>query len=236
MKNDQSFLEFPFIFNIERLKNDLQKVEKTDWVKHPNISAYKGSWLVSSLYSTDGNTKNIVAIENQKYFETPLMKKTEYIKEILEVFNTKIEAVRFMKLKSHSIIKEHCDKGSCFEDGYARIHIPITSNDKVEFILNGEKYKMDLGKCYYIDANNSHSVVNKGDTDRVHLLIDCHVNGWLKKIFLKNGFKEPVYKYGDKGITDENVDDLIVSLKSLGTNTALDLMKKLESKRLSAYE
>ena len=131
---NQSFLEFPFIFNIERLKNDLQKVEESDWVNHPNANAYEGSWLVSSLYSTDGNTKNIVAIENQKYFETPLMKKTEYIKEILEVFNTKIEAVRFMKLKSHSIIKEHYDKGSCFEDGYARIHIPITSNDKVEFI------------------------------------------------------------------------------------------------------
>ena len=86
-----------------------------------------------------------------------------------------------MKLDSNSMIKEHCDKGSSFEEGYARIHIPITSNDKVKFILNGNEYKMKLGKCYYIDANNPHSVINNGDSSRVHLLIDCHINSWFEK-------------------------------------------------------
>lgn len=233
MKKVQSFLELPFSFDIEKLKADLQTVSKTDWVDHPNTNAYDGEWSVVSLTSIDGDIKSIVAFENQEYQETSLMKRTQYIKEVLESFHTKIEAVRFMKLGVHSTIKEHCDKGSSFEEGYARLHIPITSNDEVEFILSGKNYKMELGKCYYIDAHNSHSVINKGDSDRVHLLIDCHVNEWLKSIFLKGGFKEPVYKYGDKSITDKNVDDIIASFREMGTDTALEMAETLEKKKVS---
>jgi mannose-6-phosphate isomerase-like protein (cupin superfamily) len=228
MNKDQSFLKLPFSFDIEKLKNDLDMVHTYEWKSHPNTSAYAGIWEVSSLTSIDGDTKNIVAIENQEYIATPLLNKTKYIQSVIDTFKTKVEAVRFMKLGSYSNIKEHCDKGSCFEDGYARLHIPITSNEDVEFVLSGEKYKMELGHCYYIDANNPHAVNNDGDSDRVHLLLDCHVNDWLKDIFLKDGFKIPVYKYGDKSITDDNVDQIIESFKYMGTDIAFKMIEDLE--------
>jgi mannose-6-phosphate isomerase-like protein (cupin superfamily) len=227
MNKKQSFLQLPFTFEIDKLTDDLACVKIDEWVPHPNKQAYNGSWLITSLTSTNGDTKNIVAIENQEYQDTPLMKKTSYIKKLLKNFDTKIEAVRFMKLTANSSINEHCDKGSSFEEGYARVHIPITTNDDVEFILSGKNYKMKLGHCYYIDAHNSHSVINNGDSDRVHLLIDCHVNDWFKEIFLKGGFKEPVYKYGSKGITDENVEDIIASFKDIGTTMALKMANEL---------
>lgn len=128
MFNNQSFLELPYLFDTKKLYDDLSLVFSDEWTAHPNTNAYDGVWEVTSLTSTNGDTKNIIALENQEYQDTPLMKKTKYIKEVLKNFNTKIEAVRFMKLGANSIIKEHCDKGSCFEDGYARLHIPIISN------------------------------------------------------------------------------------------------------------
>ncbi len=109
-------------------------------------------------------------------------------------------------------------------------NIPITTNDNTHFILNGNKHEMQIGNCYYIDAHNPHSVVNEGDEDRVHLLIDCHINDWLKEFFLKGGFKEPVYKYGSKGITDENVKDMIFSLKEMNTEVSLQMAQDLENK------
>eukprot|EP01022_Parablepharisma_sp_SALTPOND_P009885 TRINITY_DN140840_c0_g1_i1.p1 TRINITY_DN140840_c0_g1~~TRINITY_DN140840_c0_g1_i1.p1 ORF type:complete len:188 (-),score=12.98 TRINITY_DN140840_c0_g1_i1:128-607(-) len=136
-----------------------------------------------------------------------------------------------MKLGANSIIKEHCDKGSCFEQGYARLHIPITTNDNVEFLLSGKNAKMNLGSCYYINANNPHSVINNGETHRVHLLIDCHVNTWLEEVFIKAGFEKSVYKYKDKSITDDNVDDVIASFKAMGTDIALKMAKELEEKK-----
>ncbi|XOB61224.1 aspartyl/asparaginyl beta-hydroxylase domain-containing protein [Campylobacterota bacterium DY0563] len=228
MINTQSFLELPFSFDIEKLKDDLYIVEEDEWMPHPNTLAYDGIWEVSSLTSTDGDTKNIIAIENENYIATPLLNKTKYIQSVIDTFKTKVEAVRFMKLGAFSSIKEHCDKGSCFEDGYARLHIPIISNDNVEFILSGKNYKMDLGRCYYIDAHNIHSVVNKGNNDRIHLLIDCQVNDWLKDFFLKKGFEEPKYKYGEKSITDDNVEQIIESFKTIGTDVSLEMANKLQ--------
>jgi len=231
MSQKQSFLELPFIFDIEKLKEDLNCVNHDEWVKHPNTQAYDGEWLITSLTSTTGETRNIVANENQEYKDTPLLQKTKYIKSVIDTFKTKVEAVRFMNLKANSIIKPHCDKGSSFEEGYARLHIPITSNDEVKFILSGVDYKMELGKCYYIDAHNTHSVINRGTSHRVHLLIDCHVNDWLKEIFLKGGFKEPIYKYGDKNITDDNVGEMITSFETMNTEISLKMAKRLKKIR-----
>jgi hypothetical protein len=224
----QNFLELPFEFNHNKLLKDLQCVKNDEWISHPNTQAYDGSWLITSLTSTDGDTKNIIALENQTYKNTPLLQRTSYIKDVIDMFKTKVESVRFMKLSSHSIIKEHCDKGSGFEEGYARLHIPIKTNDDVEFILNGDVKKMQPAKCYYIDAHNPHSVINNGDSERVHLLIDVVVNDWLEDIFVKNGFKKPNNKYGDKKITDENVNQIIESLELLGTDTAINIAKNLD--------
>lgn len=227
----QSFLKLPFTFDVEKLQKDLACVKEEEWVAHPNSQAYEGSWSVTSLMSTNAKTTQIIASENQDYFETPLMKRTSYIHEVPNTFETQIEAVRFMKLGVGSYIKDHCDKGAGFEEGSVRIHIPIMTNEAVEFNLNGQLEQMEAGQCYYIDAHNPHSVINKGKSDRVHLLIDCHVNEWLKAIFEKGGFVMPIYKYGDKSITDENVDDIIASLKALNTETSLQMAQKLERKK-----
>jgi len=222
------FLKLPFRFDKNRLLESLQQIDVGDWVSHPNVNAYKGGWLATSLRSTTGKTKEIVAIEEHTYQDTPLLKKSPYIQELLKTFQTTIEAVRYMNLRADSIIQEHCDRGSCYDDGLIRIHIPITTNDKVAFNLNGESHNMQIGECYYIDANTPHSVKNLGDSDRVHLLIDCHVNEWVEAIFQKSGFEKQIYKYGDKSITDDNVEMIIQSFKEINTPTSLTMAKRLE--------
>lgn len=136
MNRKQDFLKLPFSFPIDELIKDLSVVSSNEWTAHPNRQAYSGVWEISSLTSPSGDSKDIVAVENQEYIATGLLEKTSYIQTILNTFQTKIEAVRFMRLGADSIIKEHCDKGSCFEEGYARLHIPITTNDNVEFLLS----------------------------------------------------------------------------------------------------
>jgi len=43
---------------------------------------------------------------------------------------------------------------------------------------------MKAGECWYLDLSLPHWVENHGSTDRVHLVIDCDVNEWLRKIIL----------------------------------------------------
>lgn len=41
---------------------------------------------------------------------------------------------------------------------------------------------MKPGELWYLNVNRYHSVTNGGSTDRIHLVIDCIVNDWLREM------------------------------------------------------
>jgi hypothetical protein len=85
-----------------------------------------------------------------------------------------------MRLTSGSQIKEHTDLELSVEEGTARIHIPVTTNAEVEFYLNRSRVVLAAGSAWYLRLSDPHSVVNKGSSDRVHMVIDAVANDWLK--------------------------------------------------------
>jgi len=226
-----NILHLPFEFDVIRLQEDLKNTYENDWVEHHNKQAYTGEWSATSLRSIDGTNREIVALENRVYYDTPLLNKCFYIQQVINTFEAEVEAVRFMKLGAHSVIKEHTDKGSCFEDDLVRLHIPISSNKNVEFIVGGEKENMNAGNCYYMNADAPHSVVNESDEERVHLLLDCRVNDWLREIFKQSGIIQENYKYSSKSINDDNVNEIIENLKIINTEISLHMAQELEQKR-----
>jgi hypothetical protein len=54
-------------------------------------------------------------------------------------------------------------------------------------MLGGQRVVMNEGECWYNDFNLPHSVANHGTTDRVHLVIDCVLNDWLRALFAASG-------------------------------------------------
>lgn len=52
----------------------------------------------------------------------------------------------------------------------------------MEFFLNGERVLMLAGECWYINANLPHKVENRGEANRVHLVVDCVVDDWLRSL------------------------------------------------------
>jgi hypothetical protein len=75
------------------------------------------------------------------------------------------------RLPSGATIKPHRDKHPSFHYGH-RIHIPITSNPRVRFMIDGRPYKMQIGKAYEINNQRQHSVMNKGSEGRVNFIFD----------------------------------------------------------------
>ena len=63
------------------------------------------------------------------------------------------------------------------------LHIPVVTNDGVDFRLNGERCVMAAGSCWYLRLSDPHSVANRGSNDRVHLVIDAAVNDWGAALF-----------------------------------------------------
>ena len=75
------------------------------------------------------------------------------------------------KLLSGSIITPHVDKHPSFHVGH-RIHVPITTNPRVRFMIDGRPYQFKVGEAYEINNQMNHSVMNKGTEDRITFIFD----------------------------------------------------------------
>jgi len=68
-------------------------------------------------------------------------------------------------------IKPHSDVHQSFHCAH-RIHVPITTNSKVWFTINGRPFQFKLGHAYEINNQKQHSVVNRGADDRITFIFD----------------------------------------------------------------
>jgi aspartyl/asparaginyl beta-hydroxylase (cupin superfamily) len=99
------------------------------------------------------------------------------------------EVIRAMaaKLLAGGKIKAHSDVHESFHCGH-RIHVPITTNPRVCFTIDGRPYQFEVGQAYEINNQKQHSVTNKGTEDRITFIFDyvppgplAHVSGKRKK-------------------------------------------------------
>jgi hypothetical protein len=67
-------------------------------------------------------------------------------------------------------IPEHID-GPKSNDYRRKIHIPIVTNDMVFFTVDGEEKNLKEGEIWEVDVSKLHSVHNKGEENRVHLIV-----------------------------------------------------------------
>ena len=118
------------------------------------------------------------------------------IEDILEPLPCEFQRIRFAKLEAGSFLEPHTDaidQSFGLQDGeIARIAVPLQTNEKATFSVypqgkDGPESKMhlELGHYYYTDVKGWHSIENKSDTDRIHLLIDCISNKQLRRLILQ---------------------------------------------------
>lgn len=178
-------LKLPLSFDQARLKADLAALAPEDWVLHFNKPYYEGEWSGVALRSVNGQDGRLYPdpTARAEYADTPTLARCPYLQEVLATFKCDLEAVRLLKLRAGSSIREHKDYNLGYEDGEVRFHVPVLTNPDVEFYLNQERVVMNEGECWYLNFNLPHRVVNHSATDRIHLVIDCVVNDWVRALF-----------------------------------------------------
>lgn len=75
------------------------------------------------------------------------------------------------KLLAGGKIKPHTDTHPSFHIGH-RIHVPISTNSRVRFMIDGRPHRLEVGKAYEINNQKNHSVMNKGAEDRITFIFD----------------------------------------------------------------
>ena len=75
------------------------------------------------------------------------------------------------KLLAGGKITSHRDAHPSFHMGH-RIHVPITTNSRVRFMIDGRPYRFQVGQAYEINNQKNHGVMNKGTEDRITFIFD----------------------------------------------------------------
>ncbi|MCW3847202.1 aspartyl/asparaginyl beta-hydroxylase domain-containing protein [Sphingomonas sp. LB-2] len=177
-------MRLPLAFDPARLAGDLAALDGTDWVAHFVKANYEGDWSALPLRAPAGATHPIQMIYSPPgatdFVDTPFLERTPYFAQVIAAFHCPVTSVRLMRLTPGSVIKEHRDNDLAAEDGVARIHVPVVTNDGVAFELNRVPVTMLPGEAWYLRLADPHSVANRGDADRVHLVIDVVVDDWMR--------------------------------------------------------
>jgi hypothetical protein len=175
----QPAVRLPVKFSVPKLRADLRSLADSNFLPVLSGEAKQG-WRGAALRSPDGQATTLS--DGAKNQDTPLMEKLPYLREVVSFFECELLRVRLLTQLPGAFIGEHTDLPP--EDGLreARLHVPIRTNKRVEFRVGGKDIFMRPGELWYIDVSQPHSAGNGGRTPRVHLVVDCIVNDWLRNL------------------------------------------------------
>jgi len=180
-------LRLPLEFEPTLLAADMANFSRETWIAHFVQQNYDGDWSVIPLRGPASASHPVQMIysdpSRSDYADTPMLAGSPYFQDVLLALACPLLAVRLMRLTPGSVIKEHRDHDLAYEEGTVRLHIPVTTNEGVDFRLNGSRCPMPAGSTWYLRLSDPHSVANRGTEDRVHLVIDAVVNDWLTALF-----------------------------------------------------
>lgn len=183
----------PLYFDPAKLRADLARVSGTDWQAHFNQAIYDGDWSGVPLRAVPGGHLALYSdpAAREQWADTPLLESCPYFREVLAHFACPLLSVRLLRLAPGALIKEHRDHALGLDYGEVRIHVVVTTNPAVECRIDGQSYHWREGQCWYADFGRPHSFANRGDSERVHLVLDCKLDDWLLNLL-----KTPVHASG----------------------------------------
>jgi len=180
-------LRLPLDFDPDLLARDLGLAAQPGWTRHFIRDVYDGEWDMIALRAPKGARRaaqlTLFSPMAEAFEDTDVLARCPYFRVVLESFRCALRQVRLMRLAPGTVIKEHIDQFLDIEDGAVRLHVPIRTNDAVDFRVAGRRVVMLPGTTWYVAVGEPHSVANRGAADRVHLVIDATLDKWLVDLF-----------------------------------------------------
>ena len=199
-----------------------------DWQPHFQVAHHDGGWTVLPLRALEGSANDAIPFALSGgpavYRPTPWLAHCPAIARFLASLACPVLAARLLRLAPGAAIRPHRDAELAFERGEARLHVPIVSHPDVEFVIDGERVPMAAGTCWYINANLTHHVRNPGPGERIHLVVDCTVDDWLRA-----RFAEGERTYATVRRDPDELRQMIALLRAMDAPAAKDLVAALES-------
>ncbi len=178
-------IRLPLQFDAARLQADLDQVQPSAWKAHFNERIYDGDWSVVPLRAVPGSPIPHFSLPNEtRQEDTPLLRSCDYFQQVVSSFKCRLASVRLLRLGAGATIKEHCDPLLSLNHEEVRIHVVLKTNPEVEVRIDDTSMHWAAGECWYADFTKPHSFTNRGESDRIHIVLDCGLNDWLRNTLI----------------------------------------------------
>ena len=114
-------------------------------------------------------------------------------------------------------------------DVYKRQHIPLCTNEGVDFYVLEDLLFPKPGECWYMNFELKHRLSNNGITDRIHLVIDCIVNDWVRELFESAAVTDCKKIPKPALFSEEEELRIIEQLQQQGSPTALQIASDMKA-------
>jgi ribosomal protein L21E len=169
----------------QRCLGDIDIQSLHDTILSQDKDAWHEALVRQQTYEVHRDTESIVMLfcdeswpDGEIYKEAGWERLSEVAMPLInQVINTyyspggKLLRAMAAKLKAKGRIQPHRDALRSFHMGH-RIHIPITTNSSVRFMISGKPYQFEVGKVYELNNQKKHSVMNMGSEDRITFIFD----------------------------------------------------------------
>ncbi len=171
------FSRLPLRFDVDALRGALALLPSDAWRPHFNTGYYEGDWSGIALRAHDDAFTPLAPGQGEA---RPTAHCDAFWQAQLARLDTALHSARLLRLGPGGRIREHRDYDLGGDDGDLRIHVPIVTDERVDFLLDGRKVPMQAGECWFLDLSRPHRVENHGGLARIHLVVDCARSPWIE--------------------------------------------------------
>lgn len=175
MRLKQPFLKLPIRFDADALAAEVRALPQSGWTPHP--TGFVGN-EAARLVSPNGEPTDDI---EGPMAPTDNLQRCDYVRQIMAEIGGVWGRSRFMGLAPGREVPPHIDIHYYWRT-HLRIHIPVITNPGVEFTCGDQTVHMAAGECWVFDSFLRHDVQNKGDAQRIHLVLDTVGGGILPEL------------------------------------------------------
>ncbi len=182
----------PFVglgdYDVEPLNTQLMAEPDSAWTQ--SVARKTGNWPhrdarhLSLANDLDGRHFKATVFPKYAEYEALLIPLLRTISTRLNR-GRKVMRIQFAWLGAGSSIEPHRDTSITLVYSH-RVHLPLLTNDHVTFECGDESVVMREGQIWTFDNTLRHAVYNRGETPRIHMIIDftepLPVSAWLPYI------------------------------------------------------
>jgi hypothetical protein len=178
-----AFSRLPVTVDLPLLLQALAAIGEDDWHSHFNSAYYAGDWSGVALISAADALTELAPGRGEPQLREPWRRDVRW-QQGLRDLPLQIVCARLLRLGPGGRIHEHRDYDLGEPDADLRLHIPLLSPPRVDFLLDGQRMPMSAGECWFLDLSRPHRVDNHDTRARVHLVLDCRPDAWLEQAIL----------------------------------------------------